>query len=332
MRNRFLLASANSPLVSGLIMRMEQADARSTHLLRVLTYHRVAEPDQTPHLYPRVTVTPAAFEAQLRYLEQAFQVVSMKEVIEAVRTGAGFSRRAVLITFDDAYRDFAENALPVLKRYHMPATLFVPTAFPDHPERAFWWDRLYTAVEHSHDLGEILTPAGYLPVGTRAERREVLTVLRDYVKSIAHGEAMQWVDHFCREVEAPECAGEVLSWDELRAVAAEGITLGAHTRTHPMMPQISRGEIRAEIAGSLDDLRREIGETLPIFAYPSGGYTGEVIDILKEEGCEFAFTTRRGHNDLRSADWLQAKRINVGPNTSLNLLRAQLLGWVSSFL
>lgn len=331
MRNR-LLASANNPLASGLLSRMEKADTCSNHLLRVLTYHRVAEPEKTPHLYPRVTVTPAAFEEQMRYLEQAFQVVSMPEVIEAVRTGRGFSRRAVLITFDDAYRDFAENALPVLKRYNLPATLFVPTAFPDHPERAFWWDRLYTAVEHAHDLGEILTPAGYLPVRTKAERSAVLTVLRDYVKSIPHAEAMQWVDHFCRQVEAPECSSEVLSWDDLRAVAAEGITLGAHTRTHPMMSQISSDEIRAEVAGSVDDLRREIGETLPIFAYPSGGYTAEVMDILKEEGCEFAFTTQRGHNDLRSADWLQAKRINVGPNTSLNLLRAQLLGWVSSFL
>jgi hypothetical protein len=50
-----------------------------------------------------------------------------------------------------------------------------------------------------------------------------------------------------------------------------------------------------------------------------------VTEILKQEGFELAFTTNRGLNTLPSADPLQLKRINVGPNTSLTVLRAQLL-------
>ncbi len=331
MLKKFLVSAAHSAPISGLITQMERVDTRSTNLLRVLTYHRVAEPGKTPHLYPRVTVTPQAFEQQMRYLADAYQVVSMEDVLRVVQEGGSFPRRPVLITFDDAYRDFAENALPVLQRYHLPAALFVPTAFPGHPKRAFWWDRLYAAVEHAQDLGDVRTPAGIKPVRTAAQREAVFTTLRDYIKSIPHQQAMEWVDDFCHEVEAPECAGEVLSWDELRAVARQNVTLGAHTRTHPMMSQISSAEIRAETVGSMNDLRAEIGEVLPIFAYPSGGYTREVMEILKEEGVQLAFTTNRGHNDLRQMDKLQIKRINVGPKTSLSLLRAQLLGWTSSF-
>jgi hypothetical protein len=55
------------------------------------------------------------------------------------------------------------------------------------------------------------------------------------------------------------------------------------------------------------------------------------MDILKQEGVELAFTTNRGHNDIRRFDKLQIKRINIGPRTSMPLLRLQLLGRVSPF-
>jgi peptidoglycan/xylan/chitin deacetylase (PgdA/CDA1 family) len=59
----------------------------------------------------------------------------------------------------------------------------------------------------------------------------------------------------------------ILSWDMLRWLAREGVTLGAHTRSHPLLNRISLGEVRAEAAGSWRDLEREIGTALPILAH-----------------------------------------------------------------
>lgn len=92
-----------------------------------------------------------------------------------------------------------------------------------------------------------------------------------------------------------------------------------------MLERISPDEVRAEAVGSWQDLRRETGETLPVFAYPSGGFNSQVVEILRQEGFELAFNTQRGTNHLTKTDPLLLKRINAGPNTSLNLLRAQLL-------
>ncbi|MCA9999560.1 MAG: polysaccharide deacetylase family protein, partial [Anaerolineales bacterium] len=131
--------------VDSMMNMAERADNQRLNLLRVLTYHRVDDPEKRPSLYPRVTVTPKEFVGQMQHLVAGYNPVSLDQVLEAMEAPVlrALPPRAVLVTFDDAYCDFAEQAWPVMKRYSIPATLFVPTAFPDQPQRTFWWDRLY---------------------------------------------------------------------------------------------------------------------------------------------------------------------------------------------
>jgi len=304
---------------------LERTGRRRPHLLRVLTYHRVDESDAHPNLYPRVTVSPSAFDAQMGHLAKKYHVISMPELLFLSRHGSALPPNTVMITFDDAYCDFAGQAWPILKRYNLPVTLFVPTAFPGQPSRSFWWDDLYYALRATERRQELDTPAGRIALATEADRQQALTRLRDHVKSLPHDQAMAWVDDMCRQLGRPMPERTVLSWDTLRQLAGEGVTLGAHTQTHPLLNRVSLETARTEAVNSLRDLEREIGSALPIFAYPSGGISDEVVRLLKAEGFELAFTTVRGINDWRTADRLRLRRINVGPNTTLPVLRAQLL-------
>lgn len=323
---RMALSLADSTAASGFVSLLERADGQDTDLLRVLTYHRVDRPDARPSLYPRVTVTPEAFAAQMRFLSEHYYPIGLSELLEAVRRRAvSLPPRAVLVTFDDAYCDFAEQAWPVMRRYGIPATLFVPTAFPDHPERAFWWDRLYQALRTTPRRDVLQTPAGDLPLATAGEREGALVRLRDYVKTRPHMEAMAWVDRVCAELEGLPPEPAVLGWAELRQLVAQGVTLGAHTRTHPLMNRVSPAEARAEAANSLYDLQEKIGAVPPIFAYPSGGFNDDVVAGLAREGFKLAFTTERGLNRWPVAAPLRLQRINVGPATTLTTLRTQLL-------
>jgi hypothetical protein len=95
----------------------------------------------------------------------------------------------VLLTFDDAYRDFAEHAWPVLRSHGLPAVLFVPTAFPGDPERSFWWDRLYRAFACARREEALPSAAGVLPLRTPAERARSFRRVRDRVKALPHREA-----------------------------------------------------------------------------------------------------------------------------------------------
>jgi len=73
--------------------------------------------------------TPEAFARQAEFLAENFCLVTVEQVIEALREREPLPPRAVLLTFDDAYRSFARHAWPVLRKLRIPSLLFVPTAF-----------------------------------------------------------------------------------------------------------------------------------------------------------------------------------------------------------
>jgi peptidoglycan/xylan/chitin deacetylase (PgdA/CDA1 family) len=320
--------AARGKAFAALLKVLEHAEGQRPNLLRVLMYHRVDEPDAHLGLYPGlVSATPAAFEEQAAYLAAHYQVVALPQVLAAVRTGTPLPPRSVLLTFDDATRDFAEHAWPILLRHRLPATLFVPTGFPGQPTRAFWWDRLYQAIHETEIRDPLSTALGALPLATPAERGGTFDRFKEYVKTLPHGDAMALVDRLCEALGVGRPERHLLSWDELRRLAREGVTLGAHSRNHPLLNRVSLAEARAEAVGSLRDLEREVGPVPPVFAYPSGGFDGAVVRALREEGFELAFTTASGINDLGTGDHLQLRRIHVGRRTTLSVLRAQLLAW-----
>jgi peptidoglycan/xylan/chitin deacetylase (PgdA/CDA1 family) len=102
-------------------------DGDADRTLRVLMYHKVND------LWPNpTTVPPAVFEEQMALLGALGYVpVSLGAVRDHYLERAPLPPRAVLITFDDGYRDNLENALPILKRHGYPAVLFVPIGFLD---------------------------------------------------------------------------------------------------------------------------------------------------------------------------------------------------------
>ena len=300
---------------------------RKSNLLRVLTYHRVDNLATRPELSPRaLSATPASFAEQMEFLAENYNVISVETLLEVQRSQGRLPERSVLITFDDAYRDFAEHAWPILRRFDLPAVLFVPTAYPDNPELHFWWDRLFNATRAAKRERYELGSDGTVQLNTQAQRESAYRSLSDQFEKLPHRHALEFVDQVCEELAAPEVDPPVLGWDELKSIAGPKLALAPHTRTHPLLDRITTAEAREEILGSLDDLQREIGQSLPVFAYPGGAITSDIVEMLKNEGFQLAFTTRRGMNDWDHANHLQLNRINVGHRCSFGLWRSQLLG------
>lgn len=310
MAKQLAQALINSAFFSKVINTLGKFDQTRSNQLRILTYHRIG--------------APATFEAQMRYLAQHHYVVSMQELFDVFDRGRILPPRSVMITFDDAYQDFANQAWPIMKRYRLPTTVFVATAFPDQPDRVFWWNRLQTALSTSKQ-SSIETPIGRLPLSTAPQRTQAYKRLRDHVKTLPHREAMSTVDQLYAALGKPPVTNDVLGWEALRRLAQEGVALGAHTQTHPLMNRISATEAVAEAFASLRDLEREIGSVLPIFAYPNGSFNQEVVRQLKDGGMALAFTTGAGRNNLDKVDWLRLRRNNIGPQATVAIMQSRLL-------
>ncbi|MHC4415221.1 MAG: polysaccharide deacetylase family protein [Planctomycetota bacterium] len=295
-----------------LLRVLEEAESRRPNLLRVLTYHRVTE--------------PSAFEQQVEHLVSHYNVAPLSAVLDAVTRRRPLPARSVMITFDDGYREVGELAWPILRRLGAPAVLFVPTAYPDRPRQTFWWDRLEQALDDTPRRDELETPIGRLPLARAPDRARACSRLKRYLTTLHHDDARRRAEMICRVLDAPPGpVPDVLGWGDLRRLAREGLAIGAHSRTHPLLNRLPAAAARAEVLGGQEDLRRELGEALPVFCYPHGRWGPAVLDALREAGIAAAFTTRRGTNDLRTADPLQLRRINVSRAAGLPVLRARLI-------
>jgi peptidoglycan/xylan/chitin deacetylase (PgdA/CDA1 family) len=329
---QFVPIFVNSAAFSKVVALLDRTAGERTDLLRVLTYHRVDEPQERPWLDPALlSASPKVFEVQMKYISANYHPVSLWDVLEALERNGPLNLppRALLVTFDDAYQDFAQNAWPVLQHYRIPVTLFVPTAFPDHPERFFWWDRLFHAL-HTTVKREVATSIGNFTIDTNPRRYQANLRLKNHIKSLPNDAVTGFIEDLEHQLNVSPRSNCVLGWGALRKLATEGVVLAAHTQTHPIMNHLPLSAMQAEAQGSFSALQREIGETPPVFAYPSGFHKPEVVSAVRAAGFKLAFTTERGINILGQADPLRLNRINVGTQTTIPILQAQLLALSTS--
>lgn len=297
----------------------------------VLTYHRIAEISVDDPFYPGlISATPDDFRAQMRWLAGRYPIVSLGDVLEAKAAGAPLPLGSVVVTFDDAYRDFADNAWPIVRQLGIPSTLFVPTAFPGQ-SLSFWWDRLWRAFRFgTSDVRQVRIGGDVIPI-RRRDDREFRSIVRA-LKVLPHQEVEVSCDTLAEQLgaEATDVGNSVMDWPDIRTVSQLGVTVAAHSRSHPRLDRLSEVDLSGEISGSVEDLRRHVPLVAPAFAYPDGGYSPSVISVVQRSDIELAFGTRRGANTVNQyTQWHELRRINVGRTSDSTILAAQFLYWSS---
>jgi peptidoglycan/xylan/chitin deacetylase (PgdA/CDA1 family)/GT2 family glycosyltransferase len=118
----------------------------------------------------------------------------------------------------------------------------------------------------------------------------------------------------------------LLSADEARQLAADGVRIGAHTRSHRPLPEVPPGELADEVGGSREDLERLLGRPVPSFAYPHGEYDERTVEAVRKAGFRGACTVRPRHVQLGD-DPLLVPRIEIrAGDSTLRFLRKLWLG------
>ena len=91
-----------------------------------------------------------------------------------------------------------------------------------------------------------------------------------------------------------------LSWEQVREMHGHGIEFGSHTLSHPMLSEVSSGQVRDELAGSKRMIEDKLGAPVTLFCYPRGDFSESVKDLVRAEGYRAACTTLPGLNDWRT--------------------------------
>ena len=294
----------------------------------VLGYHRMHREGEGTEFDPgALSATPAALADQLEFISRYFEVVSPAEIAEQPES----SRRRVVITFDDGYRDNYDLALPVLRAHGVPATFFLATRRLDAPSVP-WWDELAWMVKQSarHEL----EPGEWLDGSIRLEgdRRGAIRRLADAFKTLPSERTDAFLE-FCGEAAGtgrcdPERGRELwMTWEMAAELSDAGMTIGGHSASHPVLgrsnPDVQRREIE-ECAARLDE---ELGIPMRHFAYPVGlptSFDDVTRRILEEVGVELAFSLYGGYVPAGRFDPYDVPRTSVSTGEGAPSFRARL--------
>jgi peptidoglycan/xylan/chitin deacetylase (PgdA/CDA1 family) len=232
-----------------------------------------------------LAVSPEHFDRQCTYLKRHYSVLSLDEMVTRLIEGRPLPAKAVALTFDDGYLDNHTHAFRILQRHGLNATFYVTTDCIDN--RSILWTGLlrFVITTSSVPILETSDPMAFrLPLTTPAERREAFTKLIVTMKNIPSERRLELL-------EAVRIAGGIddlsalrsimLSWDQVREMHRAGMTFGAHTLTHPNLPNATPDEAKREIEGSRDALAAQIGEPVRHFSYPNGRGSAHLTEAVK---------------------------------------------------
>lgn len=134
----FTLAMKNSPAINAfpkIIVPLR---------IPILVYHHIGLPPKNADSATKsFFIEPGWFEKHLQYLrENNFQTIHFADVAAYFENGTPLpidaGKRPAMINFDDAYKSVFDAALPLLKKYNMTATVFVPANLVDHRAYLTW--------------------------------------------------------------------------------------------------------------------------------------------------------------------------------------------------
>lgn len=293
----------------------------------ILAYHGISE--RPAEDLPWTMVNVGAFERQVAYLKEHYRILPLRQVVESLREHRPLPARIAVVTFDDGYRNNLRLALPVLRRYRAPATVFL-TAGHIGGSRLLHFDRLYLSLVGARGVKEY--PAGELgrlqlqsdPDRTRSFASAV-SVFKRLPAAIrdAHLDRLEYElpgDETWRKSMAEEL--RIVTAEEVLALTRDGlIDVGAHTVTHQILANLDRESAAAEIGHSREILERIVQRPVVLFAYPNGqpgDFTPEHQEILRRQGFLGAVTTVPKLNEIHDG-LFDLGRICVGPELAVDI-------------
>ncbi|KYK27621.1 hypothetical protein AYK20_02520 [Thermoplasmatales archaeon SG8-52-1] len=253
----------------------------------ILCYHRVGN---TKDRWAIDTTDIIDFEKEMRYLSKTHKILSLEEMARIIKGNKNLPKRGVVVTFDDGYKDNYTNAFPILKKYNIPATIFLTTGNIDNG-KLFWWDKLEYILSNtkikSFDLGEF---GSIFPPSNKNKLKTLDEITIRFTK-IPEDKKNDLIDKLVKnsDVDFPKNLGKdiIMSWDEVKQMDEGGINFGAHTVTHPILTKIPLNQAKKEIINSKRDIEKRLNKPVNIFSYPNGhadDYNQDIKTILKENG------------------------------------------------
>ena len=305
----------------------------------VITYHGIFPDGYAPvnDMLDGHLVTRRAFLSQIKLLKSKYNIVSPQEFLAWGRGDADLPPRPVLLTCDDGLLNTLTEMLPLIRDLRLEFLFFVTGESLTEENRILWFEQVY--------LWLIKTERAFLQVPWRTESslnlaprhscwQKIVTELSAYDAGkrteflldirTQLGISETWEDEYSENL-ALRRRFYMLNIDELRQLRDAGMTIGAHTLSHPMLSQMSNELAEQEITRSRDSLQAASGERVWALAFPFGNPQAATVRdsrLAAKAGFDFAFM-----NVEESGNHFSFPRVHVSHKMGLGEFEAHVSGF-----
>ena len=267
-----------------------------TGLFSTLFLHRVGEQNtnqlqQTPN--DRLKISEKVLRKFFEETSSQIKFLSLEECLK-IKKRNNYMMYCNL-TFDDGYLDNLTNALPLLEKYNIPATIFITCSFASG-NAYLWWYELWEHIEKNREI--ILKQKNKLLRWNTNSLREKLicfSKIQIILQSLDYLHQNKFMMDITGKNKRKNYKKLFLNWDQIKKLDQHPlITIGSHTVNHPNLKQENIHSLKYEILNSKTILEEKLGHDIKFFAYPYGTYkefgSRELKEVM-EAGYEAALTT-----------------------------------------
>jgi len=263
---------------------------------------------------------------QLQLLKKRYNVITPEDFLRWSEEKLSLPPRSIMLTCDDALRNTLTEMVPILREFGLSCLFFATGASADETPSMLWYEELYLMLLDASEPATLDLPEAGVSVGPiapnqrhaswwnlverlsqfdRQLRRGFLDQIRDQLKLAAN-----WSE---RLIQNPTLANRFLVLDVagLRQLVDAGMTIGAHSLSHPILARASEELAWREISESRSVLENALGQTMWAFGYPFGNaatVTGRDLRLAEQAGFRCAFMNAGGGFGAKIAD---AKKVGA---------------------
>jgi peptidoglycan/xylan/chitin deacetylase (PgdA/CDA1 family) len=278
----------------------------------ILNYHRVLPLEKIDNSLVNISVSIENFINQLSYLRDNFEIISLDSLL--LHLSGKSNKFKLAITFDDGYRDNLDFAFPILKKFNIPATIYVATKFINN-QSIPWWIILDDFIKNNKDLDN--------------NKKNKFNYFKNKILFRNQNEIDKNLLLITKKDYKLNHSRIFLSFKEIKYLSDEKlITIGSHSHSHYNFSKLTKTQTLNELIKSKSILEKITKKKVLHFAYPYGGYDNinfKYAKLLKNAGYLSAVTTIR--KKLDNYDQFLLPRIFINEDKNLLRLKLKLFGF-----
>lgn len=273
--------------------------------LKILAYHRVTQEED---LSDPLKISNYVFDRQVKYLKKNYNIISGEQLLNLIVANEKIPPKSCLITFDDGWKDNYTNAFPILKKYNVPAIIFISTNFIGS-NKIFWHERLQGLLRNiSQNVTEIDVRKN-LDAWPEAIKQDLIAIIKS-----PNEKRFGLINHIIQDLKEfhphklyalNDLLSEfvdiknnetrlMLTWNEVKEMAEHNVHFGSHTENHRILTQISDDQVKYELMASKSTIEERISKPVYFFSYPNGDYNKSMLEMVKNSGYTAAFAMVSG--------------------------------------